>query len=478
MTDPLARTRISRLIKKKIVKCEPVGEECFMFNLPDVGVHKHHTSGTYVVLTEPIDQRVKEKIFSLVQSGEHNPLVISKLLNVFVKNELKVTDMLRRGYYPDLNTLRKCIYKAKTSPDNIKTDNRNTKVIDQKLESPEINFYSSLNTLGNDGSISEIFEDNSDHSITKNFKEFVPNEILSENVEELIETVPENSEGGESNESTNIRESSKKNLINSCDSSIKLIQTIMQYINKKKLEQLSKKLDGLVSMFANKVTTQKCTRCPIESYKKPVERKNYGNLLPQYNEGSSKLGGTIASKESKVENSNNLKFQMGTKTCARLPIDSTLPAERIKPEITLLPHKEKPSEKVKSSGNIASPKIVLNSKASAVNYTYNNFDCPNKMRSSVIVSVKSALSAERLSLEKPLLQFKEEPRETIGAAANRFTASNDIVVSEINKIVDSDCLKRQQESKMVVIKRRKENPQPPTHLQACLVDHCYHIQIA
>lgn len=475
VTNSLERAKISRLIKKKINKCEPVGEECFMFNLPDVGDHKHHSTGAYI--SEPIDQRVKEKIFSLVQSGEHKAVVISKLLNVFVENELKITDRLKKGYYPDLRTIRKFIYKAKASPDSIKIDKRSTNVTDQTLQFPKTDSYSSLNTSENNDSISEIFEDDSNDSITKNFKEFVPNEILSENVEELNETLPENSEGDESNESSNIREINKKNLISSCDSSIQLIQSIMKYINEKKLEQLSKKLDELIYMFANKVTTQKSTRCPVKSYL-PVERKHNDKLLP-HDEQSSKLGGrpAKATKGSIVKNSHNFKFPIGTKTCATLHINSTLPAKKINPERILLPPKEKPSD---ISIALVASKIVSDSQASEVNDrpTYNNFKCPNKMRSSVIVSVKSVLSAERLSLENRLLQCEEEPKETIGAAANRLTASNDITVSQINKIVGSDSLKRQQESKMIVTKRKKDNPQPPSNLQGCQSDHRYRTKIS
>lgn len=452
VTNSLERAKISRLIKKKINKCEPVGEECFMFNLPDVGDHKHHSTGANI--SEPIDQRVKEQIFSLVQSGEHKAVVISKLLNVFVENELKITDRLKKGYYPDLKTIRKFIYKAKASPDSIKIDKRSTNVTDhdQTLQFPKTDSYSSLNTSENNDSISEIFEDDSNDSITKNFKEFVPNEILSENVEELNETLPENSEGDESNESSNIREINKKNLISSCDSSIQLIQSIMKYINEKKLEQLSKKLDELIYMFANKVTTQKSTRCPVKSYL-PVERKNNGKLL-SHEEQSSELGirPAKATKESIVKNSYNFKFP-------------------------LLPPKEKPSEISKAFG---ASKIDSESQASEVNDrpTYNNFKCPNKMRSSVIVSVKSVLSAERPSLQNRLLQCEEEPKETLGAAANRLTASNDITVSQINKIVGSDSLKRQQESKMIVAKRKKDNPQPPSNLQGCQSDHRYRTKIS
>lgn len=472
VTNSLERAKISRLIKKKINKCEPVGEECFMFNLPDVGDHKHHSTGAN--LSEPIDQRVKEQIFSLVQSGEHKAVVISKLLNVFVEKELKITDRLKKGYYPDLKTIRKFIYKAKASPDSIKIDKRSTNVTDQTLQFPKTDSYS---TSENNGSISEILEDDSNDSITKNFKEFVPNEILSENVEELNETLPENSEGDVSNESSNIREINKKNLISSCDSSIQLIQSIMKYINEKKLEQLSKKLDGLVYMFANKVTTQKSTRCPVKSYI-PVERKNNGKLLP-HDEQSSKLGGrpAKATKGSTVKNLYNFKFPIGTKTCATLHINSSLPAKKINPEIIQLPPKEKPSEISKA---LVASKIVSDSQASEVNDrpTYNNFKCPNKMRSSVIVSVKSVLSAERLSLENGLLQCEEEPKETIGAAANRLTASNDITASQINEIVVSDSLKRQQESRMIVTKRKKDNPQPPSNLQGCQSYHRYRTKIS
>lgn len=475
VTNSLERAKISRLIKKKINKCEPVGEECFMFNLPDVVDHKHHSTGANI--SEPIDQRVKEQIFSLVQSGEHKAVVISKLLSVFVENELKITDRLKKGYYPDLKTIRKFIYKAKASPDSIKIDKRSTNVTVQRLQFPKTDSYSSLNLSENNGSTSEIFEDDSNDSITKNFKEFVPNEILSENVEELNETLPDNSEGDESNKSSNIREINKKNLISSCDSSIQLIQSIMKYINEKKLEQLSKKLDELIYMFANKVTTQKSTRCPVKSYL-PVERRNNGKLL-SHEEQSSELGGrpAKATKESIVKNSYNFKFPIGTKTCATLHINSNLPTKKINPERILLLPKEKPSEISKA---LVASKIDSESQASVkVNDrpTYNYFKCPNKMRSSVIVSVKSVLSAERPSLENRLLQCEEEPKETIGAAANRLTASNDITVSQINKIVGSDSLKRQQESKMIVAKRKKDNPQPPSNLQGCQSDYGYRTKI-
>lgn len=72
------------MIKSKICRGEPVGEECFMFNLPDETDHMYHLVGTDTELTEPIHPKMRDYIDSLVHKGEQNALIPSKLSEVSV----------------------------------------------------------------------------------------------------------------------------------------------------------------------------------------------------------------------------------------------------------------------------------------------------------------------------------------------------------------------------------------------------------
>lgn len=77
------------MIKSKICRGEPVGEECFMFNLPDETDHMYHLVGTYSELTEPIQPEIRGCINGLVHRGEQSALMPTKLSEVSV---LKTTE--------------------------------------------------------------------------------------------------------------------------------------------------------------------------------------------------------------------------------------------------------------------------------------------------------------------------------------------------------------------------------------------------
>lgn len=70
------------MIKSKICRGEPVGEECFMFNLPDETDHMYHLVGTNTELTEPIHSEMRNHVSSLAHEDEQNALIPSKLSEV------------------------------------------------------------------------------------------------------------------------------------------------------------------------------------------------------------------------------------------------------------------------------------------------------------------------------------------------------------------------------------------------------------
>lgn len=89
LTRTFEKKKMSRMIKSKICRGEPVGEECFMFNLPDETDHMYHLVGTYSELTEPIQPEMRGCINGLVHRGEQSAVIPTKLSEVSV---LKTTE--------------------------------------------------------------------------------------------------------------------------------------------------------------------------------------------------------------------------------------------------------------------------------------------------------------------------------------------------------------------------------------------------
>ncbi|RZF47668.1 hypothetical protein LSTR_LSTR012133 [Laodelphax striatellus] len=148
----------------------------------------------------------------IVFRGERNPIVVSKLLEIFVEQELQEIDQKRRRFYPDLETVGKIISHVK---DLIASD------------------FVEASTSSNENS-DEASEEQNDMR-----EEFVENRCDYQNIP--------------------LRGSKRKIMINECNATIRSIQSALWYVKEEKiLKHLTSLKEVLADITSDMSVDDKC----------------------------------------------------------------------------------------------------------------------------------------------------------------------------------------------------------------------------
>lgn len=246
LSTKFEKTKASNQIKCKIRHNQPLGEECFMFNLPDVGDHKYHFVGTSAALPMPLDSRVRKHIVNLYQKGERDAVVISNLLEDYVKRELNETDRQRRRFYPDMLTVRTIMCRLKKA--NLDKCQINQKSI--KLSVPR---ESEGDDPAGSGDVLFMYQNNYKKYLLSNPTLSFDKQEERHNEDGSPVEVLEISR--KQYETMNLKGSRKRHL-NSCKTAIRSIESAMWYLDEDKLETLTNTLEHLFLKISQKVTTE------------------------------------------------------------------------------------------------------------------------------------------------------------------------------------------------------------------------------
>lgn len=128
--------------------------------------------------TEPVDPAVRSKIKEFVRDGKRNALVISELLEIFVRTDLKQCDKRRRRFFPDIPTIRGIIREGKRDIHYSKIDMENTEKLLETYDKDDLFFRPFTEDTTNEEVLEEDEENDEEGACNMKWKSIPNNHFL------------------------------------------------------------------------------------------------------------------------------------------------------------------------------------------------------------------------------------------------------------------------------------------------------------